>query len=756
MKKRLQSTGFCLVTLVTLAGAPHAHAADRIITSDTTVSARLQLNAGAAESYLVNDGVTLTFTGTGPAAGGAFNLAAGASLTLGPNPAAAAGAGRIVFLNNSSTSNGGAIYNSGTLSITNASFINTSATSGASVAGGAIFNNAANALLTLDNVDFIGCHAAHTGALRNNGAGVVTGTNLRFDGNYNTTDSTGGNGGAFGQANAGGSTVLDRAVFSGNRSRVLGGAISLSNGAITLNNPVFTDNWTGQYGGAIHIGNRPLAINITAGGTVTDYLYSGNRAGGLAAAAPLEDILSGTASFAPSAAAGGFLYNTGGANTFNIGAGASMTIGLADAADRAADSIASSSAGAQLIKTGAGLLVLNADNSGYIGSTTVAAGRLLLGNAAAKLGGKITVLSGATFGGAGVMEGRNQTGVLQTTTSIDLRAGSVLQAGADPAAAQTLAVGGTLIIAAGATLDFDLFGGTGSDRLTAATLNVQGTGTLRLGAVASGTYTLASWGAGTAFNAVNWAAGITADGVQAGRNLATALTVQSGTALRLVATLDNLALAWTGAAGALWDAAQENWSGADGVTKFLKGDTVTFDSTAANRLITVAAAGVTAREMTVAGAEDHTFGGGAITVTGTLFKTGAGTLTLAGSGTNGFARVSLGGGRLALSAPAQIGGRLGLLTFADSSTARAVFTDDATFSSGAAYDRQIINGAGINGGLLVADGKTLTFQNAVSSGGSGASVFVSNGNYFEILPHGADGTGRVVFRRNTTAAGGGG
>lgn len=115
-----------------------------------------------------------------------------------------------------------------------------------------------------------------------------------------------------------------------------------------------------------------------------------------------------------------------------------------------------------LTKTGAGLLNVTGDASGFTGATTVAAGRLAVNGSLS--GSTVTVQSGATLSGAGTVGG------------VRAQRGATVAPGNGPG---TLSVTGDYRQAAGATYIAEVVpGGTASDRIA-----VDGTATLDGGAV---------------------------------------------------------------------------------------------------------------------------------------------------------------------------------------------------------------------------------------------------------------------------------
>ncbi|NKC04988.1 hypothetical protein HED55_22860 [Ochrobactrum haematophilum] len=97
--------------------------------------------------------------------------------------------------------------------------------------------------------------------------------------------------------------------------------------------------------------------------------------------------------------------------------------------------------GGELVKDGADTLLLNGDNYAFSGTTTVANGKLIVGdvnNSSAALGGNITVLSGAILGGygsvgettvqsGGILSPGNSIGILTVDGNLTLQPGSALE-----------------------------------------------------------------------------------------------------------------------------------------------------------------------------------------------------------------------------------------------------------------------------------------------------------------------------------------
>ncbi|OAM88111.1 autotransporter domain-containing protein [Termitidicoccus mucosus] len=665
-----------LSCLLAFAAAPLARAA--VYTQDQIISDRTVMTAASRSvlDYYINDGVTLTFTGTFDASGGMFDMTAGTTLTIGPNPDAADLTGFALFKDIWVTGHAAGIRNTGGLvRLTNARFENVH---GQAVAvAGAFFNNATTSLAYLDHVDFVDCYSGNAGAIRN--SGTLTLTDGSFVGNYANYDGANGYAGAFHNNGAAANTVLTRVAFTANRARNHSGAIYSAAGALTMNNVTFNDNWAGTLGGALRVMNT-VTLNLTQQGAVSRYDFTGNFAGSGTDVRPIEDVQSGSASFAPAAAGGGFLY-AGSVNTkfyLNIGAGVTLAIGDTDGADKAVDSIASGVVTSNIYKEGAGDLILNADNSWYSANTTVSAGRLLLGNDGAKLGGKITVAGGATFGGAGTL---TTSGTVTTTptASVTVAAGATLQVGLADRATEKLSINGNLALA-DSTLAFVAFGGTHATKLEA--LSYSGTAPVKvdLQGFSTGTYNLGSFASGTVpysflLNGVAAAPG--------GRQTVT--DVSSGGSLIVDYYADTArVMTWTGASGNIWDGAANNWQGSAAATKFAGGDAVVFNAAVDSTIAITNSARVSG--IVVDGAAVTTFLGGGIIATayaggdaeaavlsagGRLVKKGAGTLVLANEDNVFHGGIELAAGALEFSRAGQIQTGTAALRVTGSATLRA-------------------------------------------------------------------------------------
>jgi autotransporter-associated beta strand protein len=586
--------------------------------------------------YNIADGVELTFTGTSAgAAGGAFNIASGNSLVIKPEgdlktgrvifealntPASGnngnagaiyiggAGATALVqnaeFSRNFSNNSGGAIYiaQSASVSLVNTDFIQNTAASdagairisagwltmsnvefdsnaaGATLSGGAIYVSNSSVTISGESIVFTGNHAGLAGAVRNQGQLSFSGA--KFTGNY----STGGAGAIYtNQARA--MTELIGAEFAGNRAAEMGGAIRVSAGITTLENAVISDNWAGTQGGALYgatsAGNA-ITIRLTPTGGTNRYYYTGNIAG--SGESPF-DVVADTAPVAV-AKAGGFYYNPGESSLIiDVAGGVTLEIGAAAGGARAVDSIASGpTVGRGLLeKQGDGTVLLHANNAYYSGSVAIRAGRLLLGNDEARLGGIITTASGAVFGGAGLVTTLDPVTDAVVSTTVRALAGSTLQVGTGELAAEKLVIDGDLVLT-DATLAFVAFGGTHTRLEVTERTSATGTNIVNLQNFVTGSY---NFGAIASLLATSDTVLLQVNGVTpatGGRQGANWI----GDPVDLMVDLWSdraRVMDWTGSAGNFaWNNADDNWSSRDNggaMTKYAAGDKVIFSATEA-------------------------------------------------------------------------------------------------------------------------------------------------------------------------------
>ena len=711
----LLQTGLFAAALALLSLFPALRApaqTTNLINSSTTIdnptTAGWTLPAGSTTSYLVADSATLTFTksGVNPAGtnGGLYNLAntAGSgnmSLSMGPMNTN----GLVIFSGITTANQGGVFYITATsgaplaLNLNNVIFDgNHTTANGAGGAGGAIFLGSFYASANLANALFLNNYSSGVGgggAIGTIGALTVTGG--AFSGNYALI----GPGGAVTVPSTNGNNTLIRSdftnvLFINNRAATNGGVFasrpaSSTAGPFTATNSVFTDNWAGAQGGVGYSTyNGPstamgYAFYYTADGGTDSYLISGNGAGySTSGTATQTEVQNNAPLGAAQAKAGGFMFTgSGGRTTLFVDDAITLTIGDAAATNKALDTIASADNRIALMeKNGAGDLILNANNAYYSGTFNINAGRALLGNSAAQLGGFINVASGATFGGSGTIRTLSQSDAALATT-VTMQPGSTLQIGLDNATSgQQLAFArtgaNTLTLDGDVALTFNLHGSDGADpaaydRLIADQFTATGLNTITVTGLGAGAYDLIS---AASFNGDASNFTVTVLGGASARHAPSLFMSGNDLMLGPSTGFSNLSLYWTGSTSATWTAntaapSAANWTDNGSVpeTNFYTGDHVTFDGLAdassppANRAIAIDSAGVTVSGITVSNAAgaDYTFTGGAITVdaasaqpnftgtTGILEKTGAGALTLSNA-ENNFGAIALLGGALRL------------------------------------------------------------------------------------------------------------
>jgi outer membrane autotransporter protein len=640
---------------------------DQVVTTITTSTTLTQntattLTAGTLFEYRIADSATLVFRRTADNNAGMFIMAAASAnsaFKIGPDAAGESKDGRLVVAN-LRTTNGPFItmQNAANLVVdmTNALFQDNKATGN----GGVIYSLSASSTITLNKSVSTGNSADSGGAVRTNGKLHITSGS--FIGNYAISNM-----GAIGlaAATASNSSFTD-VYFESNRTGGYGGAVVIGGASniaadVSMENIVFKDNWAADRGGAIYssmAANRTLSIHMTAAGGTNAYLYSGNFTGGVTETG--ANIESNLPSFAADASKGGFYYAAAGSTlAFNIDENVSLTIGDAAAGNRAHDSLASANATARITKAGAGDLILNADNSGFLGALNISEGRVLLGHADAKFGGDVDVTGGAV-GGVGTF-----------AKSVTVRDNAILQIGLDNAAAPgSLAISGSLRLMDAAIIRYDLFSENQSDRLFAATgsaTQTTGTAIVDISSFKMGTYNLGNVGA------ILHDADVSLNGIrfEPGFRLTATLSNVSGDLILITGADISRYLTWTGGASGSWNIYDDDWAGSNSATKIGHGDSVSFLQTA-DTVITLDHEGIIVSDLVFDGAANYILQGnnnlttdansvvssGSTEVTaarGKLIKQGTGMLTIANIGSNFFkGGIELGGGTIAFANAGQI------------------------------------------------------------------------------------------------------
>jgi autotransporter-associated beta strand protein len=348
------------------------------------------------------------------------------------------GAGRLT-LDGANTFTGAITVNTGVLAAASATALGTTAGGVTVLPGGTLGLQGgvtvSGEAVTITGIGGIDGLTTNAGALRNisgnnTWAGPVTVTGsvdtalFSEEGHFTisgdiTDNRTGGN-------------LLLRGNGSGEISGEIAGARPLFKSAAGATNAgTWTLSGLNTYSGSTTIAAGTLRISTEANLGTTPAAYVANQLnlrGGL---------LQNTASMSISPTRGVTLGTLGGG--FDTDAGTTMTV----------ESIVAGVAGNPLIKTGAGSLVLNANNT-YVGGTLVSNGTLRI-NGTYSGGGLISVFSGGTLGGTG------------SVGAVTVDAGGGLAPGNS---AGTLIVG-DLTLDGGAMLTYEL--GTSSDLILAGT-----------------------------------------------------------------------------------------------------------------------------------------------------------------------------------------------------------------------------------------------------------------------------------------------
>ncbi|OCZ74237.1 hypothetical protein A7P25_17295, partial [Achromobacter xylosoxidans] len=265
-----------------------------------------------------------------------------------------------------------------------------------------------------------------------------------------------------------------------------GGRVELGGRTLTLTNAsgVFSGVIDGAGGLVLSSGTQTLSgVNTYTGATtINGGTLVLNGAGRLSAASAISLMGSG-ATLDLSAASGQTLAGLYGVAGSRVLAGAStLTLGAATDSVYEGEFMGSGA----LVKQGTGMLVLNGSNAGFTGSTTVALGRLQVGDAGhggAVLGGDVAVGAQGTLGGHGTILGSVTNGGMVSP------GGSI----------GTLSVGGNYTQASNATLAIEV------SPTEASLLKVGGSATLN-GTLAI-TYAPGTYSA-TRYNVVSAANGI--------------------------------------------------------------------------------------------------------------------------------------------------------------------------------------------------------------------------------------------------------
>jgi len=377
-----------------------------------------------------------------------------------------------------------------------------------------------------------------------------------------------------------------------------------------------------------------------------------------------------------------------------------------------------------------GITTLTGDNSAFLGLTRLHGGTLIVGKpqAAARLGGSLDVASGATLGGSGTL-GSGAGSVVTIGSGATLSPGNSIG---------TLIIDGDLVLSSGSFLNVEL--GTAGSALGNASTNdrVDVTGNLTLdgtlnlsqsaassdGAAGFGYYRIATYGGSLINNGLDIGTTPTLDGADF-----QILTASEGAVDLFIAAVGDQTLQhWQGGNG-VWNGTNAQWLNRDGqvaatwggnhaVFRNPQGGTITvegnqsfeglqfvddgFSLVGTGSLVTDADGSeirVLANSASIATA---------ITGTGGITKTQAGTLILSGHNTYA-GGTTIAGGTVSVSRDENLGAASGGVTL-NGGTLQVTGTDFGTLSRGITI--------GANGGAIdVADAAhTLTVTSAINGG----------------------------------------
>ena len=240
----------------------------KTISADTTIDGGGVITISGGNSvgvFSVNTGVKFTVQNLAIANGNSANYGGGIYSW-----------GTLTVTNSTFSGNrasgGGGIFSWGTLTVTNSTFSGNSVLHGD---GGAIVN-AGGTLTVVTNSTFSGNIADDGGAIEN--SGPLTVTNTTFSSNGASTFSNGGGGGIY---NGGGTLTVTNSTFSGNIASGGGGIVSVifnETGTVSVTNSTFSGNSADDSGAIENYGpltvTNTIVANSTSGGncagTITD------------------------------------------------------------------------------------------------------------------------------------------------------------------------------------------------------------------------------------------------------------------------------------------------------------------------------------------------------------------------------------------------------------------------------------------------------------------------------------------------------
>lgn len=217
----------------------------------------------------------------------------------------------VLLSGNTAGSSGGAIFNNGTLTLTNVTATNNLATNGA---GGTIFNDGT---LTISGSTFQGNSAGYGGAIFSDQGSALTVTSSTFGGAAGGQGNTASQSGGGIYTNYATATIIGT-TFTNNTVGYSGGGLELYGGQVSLHSSTFTGNHSGVDAGAIQVGLGTLCNCGTGDPTVkiTGNTASGADGGGIENHFGQVTLNSATVA-GNSAGAGGGMYSKSGTYTFS-------------------------------------------------------------------------------------------------------------------------------------------------------------------------------------------------------------------------------------------------------------------------------------------------------------------------------------------------------------------------------------------------------------------------------------------------------
>ncbi len=452
----------------------------------------------------------------------------------------------------------------------------------------------------------------------------------------------------------------DAVAYSGNVSIASGATILTQNTgeAGTYYNQTL-NNLAGA--GALLTGPAAITLNNTA-----DTAFTGNFAGTGALSKTGSASLDLTAvpslqSYSAIAIADGVLLGNAAALDTGISIAASARLVLHQAAGATAIRTHAITGSGEIMKTGAGALILDAATTA--GMLTIAEGSLLLANNTTLTAAGIVAQANTSFGGHGAVTG---------STSLS---NATLQVG--DTTLSTLSLAGDIALDH-ATLNFHLIDATNSTRLlhSGGTFAFDPATTINITSALSGTYNLGNIGALAS-------AALYVNGQQANARQGGVLSNVGGDLILETANDHSRYLTWSPAGSGDWNVIDPNWTSSGSALQFASGDSITINNATAGAVITIET-GVVISDLNIRADANLTLAGAPVTTNttsyapgeivnpaGRLVKTGAATLTLSNTAANYFAGgIDLREGVLAFTTNAQLASGGDGITFASSGTLR--------------------------------------------------------------------------------------